>query len=97
MRARPTASIAGLGLDDGQHDLAPLGVGHADHRGVADGRVREQLGFDLGGIDVDAARDDEVRGAVGEEEVAVVVEVPDVAEREVVAADSSRSVLSGSL
>ena len=38
----------GCELDDRQHDLAPLGVGHADHRDVADGRMREQLGLDLG-------------------------------------------------
>ena len=77
---------SGLQLDDREHHLAPLGIGNADHRDVADGRMREQLGLDLRGIDVDAARDDEVRRAIGEEQVAVVVEIADVAEREVVAA-----------
>ena len=74
---------ARLRLDDGHHDLAPFVVGHADHADVADRRMAEQHRLDLGRIDVDAAADDEVRAAVGEEEVAVVVDVADVAEREV--------------
>ncbi len=45
--------------------------------------MAEQRGLDLGRIDVHAAGDDEVRAAVGEEEVAVVVDVADVAEGEV--------------
>ena len=46
----------------------------------------EQHVVDLGRVDVAAAEDDEVGAAVGEEEVAVVVDVPDVAQGEVVAA-----------
>ena len=45
----------------------------------------EQHRVDLGGIDVHAAGDDEVGGAVGEEEEAVLVDAADVAEGEVVA------------
>ncbi len=47
--------------------------------------MADQHRLDLGRIDVHAAADDEVRAAVGEEEVAVGVDVADVAEREVVA------------
>ena len=53
--------------------------------------------LDLGRIDVHAAADDEVRAAVGEEEVAVVVDVADVAEREVRRPGSAPSVFSGAL
>ena len=88
---------ARLRLDDGHHDLAPLVVGHADHADVADRGMAEQHRLDLGRIDVHAAGDDEVGAAVGEEEVAVVVDVADVAEREVVAAGRRPSVFSGAL
>ena len=50
-----------------------------------DGGVREQHRVDLPRVDVHAAGDDQVRGAVGEEEEAVVVEVAHVAEGEVLA------------
>ena len=46
----------------------------------------EEHGVDLGRVDVHAAGDDEVGGAVGEEEEAVVVDAADVAEGEEVAA-----------
>ena len=78
--------MPGVRLDRGDHDLAPFVVGDAHHTGIADRRVAEQHGLDLGRIDVHAAADDEVRAAIGEEEVAVVVDVADVAEGEVVAA-----------
>jgi hypothetical protein len=42
--------------------------------------VGEEHRLDLGRVDVDAAGDDEVGAAVGEEQPAVVVEVADVAE-----------------
>ena len=48
-------------------------------------RVVQQLGLDLGRVDVDAARDDHVDLAVAQEQVAVVVEVADVADGEEVA------------
>ena len=79
-------STPGVGLDRRHHDLAPLVVGDADDADVADRGMADQHRLDLGRIDVHAAADDEVRAAVGEEEVAVVVDVADVAEREVVAA-----------
>ena len=50
--------------------------GDVVHRGVPDQHV-----LDLARVDVHAARDDHVRHAVGEEQVALVVDVADVAER----------------
>ena len=52
----------------------------------------EQHGVDLGRVDVDAAGDDEVGGAVGEEQAALVVDVAHVAEGEVVAHVASSAV-----
>src|SRR5262245_7681988 len=76
---------AGLRLDHGNHDLAPIVVGDAHHADVAHCRMADEHRLDLGRVDVHAAADDEVGAAVGEEQVAVVVDVPDVAQREVVA------------
>ena len=45
-------------------------------------RVGEQRALDLGRVDVHAARDDHVGLAVAQEQVAVLVEVPDVADGE---------------
>ena len=47
---------AGLRLDDGDHDLAPLVVGNADDADVADRRMPDQHRLDLGRVDVDARR-----------------------------------------
>ena len=69
-------------LDDRLDLLAPVVVGDAEDRGVGDRGVREQHALDLGRIDVDAAGDDHVGLAVAEEQVAVVVEVADVADGE---------------
>ena len=70
-----------VGFDDGLDLLAVLVVREPEHRDVVDGRVGEQDVLDLLGVDVDAARVDRERLAVGEVDVAVVVEVADVAER----------------
>src|SRR5207248_8971987 len=70
-------------LHDGRDPLPPFLVGNADGGGVGDGRMLEQYGVDLRRVDVDAARDDEVGAAVGEEEIALVVETADVAQGEV--------------
>ena len=56
--------------------------GIAEHGDVGDRRVAGQLGLDLGRVDVDPAGDDHVALAVAEEEVAVRVEVADVADGE---------------
>jgi hypothetical protein len=44
--------------------------------------VLQQAGFDLGGIDVDPAGDDDLGLAIAQEAVALVVEVADVADGE---------------
>ena len=89
--SRSSAASAGArleargGLDDGLDLLAPVVVRDAEDGGVGDGGVGEQRGLDLGRVDVDAARDDHVDLAVAEEEVAVLVEIADVADGEEVA------------
>ena len=65
--------------------LAELLVGNAEHRAVAHARHLDQHRFDLGGIDVDAARDDHVALAVAQEDVAVGILVADVAHRHEIA------------
>ena len=51
-------------LDHGHHRLAPVRVQHAEHGDVADLQVGEELGLDLGRVDVHAAADDHVDLAV---------------------------------
>src|SRR6266545_5047781 len=70
------------GLDDGLDLLAPVLVRDAEHRDVADLRVGEEHPLDLARIDVHAPRDDHVDLAVAEEQVAVLVEIADVADGE---------------
>ncbi len=65
--------------DDRADLLAEPFVGHADDRGFGDVRVLVQRGFDLGGVDVLAAADDDVLQAVDDVEVAVGVETAEVA------------------
>ena len=72
----------GSGLDDRLDLLAHVVVGDAEHGDVGDLRVLEDLALDLGRIDVHAAGDDHVGLAVAEEQVAVLVEVADVADGE---------------
>ena len=78
-RSGPASSIDGL--DDGLDLLAELVVRDAEHGDVGDLRVRDQHVLGLLRVDVDAARDDHVGLAVGQVEVAVLVEVADVADR----------------
>ena len=63
----------------GHDDLAPFLVGYADDRSLQYGRVAGQDVFDLARVDVLATANDHVLGASGEGQVAVVVEVTDVA------------------
>src|ERR1700752_2308224 len=60
--------------DHDRHGLAPLLVGHADHRAVLDAGVLDQHVLDLAGRHVLAAAHDDVVGAALEEDVAVVVD-----------------------
>ena len=79
-RSAASSSVAaGSAHDRGQHPLAPLLVGHADHAGLDDVGVLVEDRLDLLGRDVLAAADDLVAGPPAEEQVAVLVEVPEVA------------------
>jgi MFS family permease len=59
---------------DGDHALAPLGIGHADHGRLGDAGVAEEHVLDLGRGDVLAAPDDGVVGAALDEQVAAGVQ-----------------------
>ena len=76
---------AGARLDGGVDALAPVVVGHAEDGGVLDLGVAVKHVLDLGGVDVDAARDDHVALAVADVDEPLVVEVRDVAHAEPVA------------
>ena len=73
--------LARLRLHDRVHALAPFVVGDAEHRDVEDRGVLVDHRLDLGRVDVDPAGDDHVLLAVADVEVALVVEVRDVADR----------------
>ena len=77
-----------VGHDDRGDDLAVLVVRQPDHRHLGDVRMADEDRFDLGRVDVRAAGDHEVLAPVDHVEVAVLVEIPDVAERrEITAVD----------
>ena len=73
--------------------LAHLFVGNADHRDVVNLRVCHEMALGFLRVDVHAARDDHVRLAIGEVEIALGVEVADVADREEIAAIRRRGLL----
>ena len=64
---------------EGHHFLAPVGVAPADHRHLEHRRVQQQRLLDLARVDVGAARDDHVLGAVLEREETVGIEGRQVA------------------
>ncbi|MNE23155.1 hypothetical protein D3C80_1163980 [compost metagenome] len=68
------------GLDHRHHPLAHLGTGRADHSGVGHLRMLDQQVLDLLRIDVHPARDDHEALAVGQEQIAVLVQPPDIAQ-----------------
>ena len=68
-------------LDERHHPLPHLVVGYADHGDVEHRRVQAEQVLDLLRIDVHAAADDHERLAVGQEQVAVLVDVAEVADR----------------
>src|SRR5688572_7783562 len=70
-----------VGLDDRVHAIAEIVAGQADHRARANTRVLVERGLDLRRIDVGAAGQDHVGLPVGQEQVAVGVHPPHVAER----------------
>ena len=78
---RGTGFVPVDGLHHGVHPLAHLGIGDAEHRDVVHLRVFDQQVLGFLRIDVHAARHDHERLAVGEEQVALVVEIAHVADR----------------
>ena len=78
--------------DDGFDLFAELVVRHADYGHVRDGGMHQQHTVDLGGVDVHAAPDDQLRAAPGEKQIPILVEVTVVAEREA-ATDARRGGL----
>jgi hypothetical protein len=67
---------------DSHRSLAEVGVVYAYDGDVVHGRVVEENVLRLPRIDVDAPADDQIPVAVGQVEVALVVEPADVADRE---------------
>src|SRR5262245_26324 len=63
------------------HRFSPPRIGHPEDGGFQDGRVFVEDFFDLGTVDVLAARDDHIFGAIDEENIALgmhVTEIPTV-------------------
>src|SRR3546814_10661876 len=87
LRRRRRTAVSGL--DEGRHALAEFGIGDTDHRTVRDAGKRDQRGYDLGRVDVDAARDDHVAEAVADKEEAGRVAIDEIA-RSKNAADPQR-------
>ncbi len=68
-----------FGNDEGHDGFAPVGVGDPDHGDLSDTVDVDDLGLDLGGVDVHASGDDHVVLAVEQVQEAVGVEPADVA------------------
>lgn len=64
----------GAQLDGGLHGLAPMVVGDAEDYALVHGRVLAQGVFHIHGIDVEAARDDQILQAVLEVQVALCID-----------------------
>ena len=71
---------AGAELDVGGGALAEDPVGHADRRGEGDARMERDAFFDRGGREILAAADDDVVGAADDAQVALGVELDEIAE-----------------
>src|SRR5437773_10520079 len=65
------ACWTGAWHDGGDDLLAELWVGEAEHGGLGHEWVAEQHLFDLAGVDVVAAGDDQLAGAAGDGEIAI--------------------------
>src|ERR1700676_3970280 len=74
-----TERDAGFQHDTRHDQLAPLGIGYAEYRGLANGRVFVEDSLDLAGIDVLAARDDHVLHAVQDVQIPFRILIADVA------------------
>jgi hypothetical protein len=67
---------------EGADALAPLGIAHADDGDLAHVRMRFERLLDLGGVHVDAARDDHVALPTFEEITAASIFAGEIADRE---------------
>src|SRR5229473_4595334 len=65
--------------DKGLHRLAAVGIGNADYDRFGDSRVRVNRTLYIGRIDIVAAGDDHVLEAIDDEQIAVLVEVANIA------------------
>ena len=78
-----SASLTALGAlardADGDADLAPDRIGHAEHRDLADRGMGQDLLLDLARIDVGAAGDVHVGGAAGDVDKTFLVHVAEIA------------------
>ena len=60
------------------HAAAPLAVGEPDDDDIGDAVVFDERAFHFGGKDIGPAGDDHVAAAIGDVEIAVVIEMTDV-------------------
>src|ERR1700738_1664266 len=65
--------------DNGLARLAAIGIGNADYDCLGDSRMGINRAFNVGGIDIVAAGDDHVLEAIDDEQIAVLVEIADIA------------------
>ena len=70
---------AGLRLDNRHQRLAEFRVGNAEHGAVVHAGHGMQHRLDLGRVDVDAAGNHHVALAVADEDIAVGIDVADIA------------------
>src|SRR5260370_33938324 len=78
-------------LDDNRlHRLAPLLVGHADHRDIGDRGMAEERALHFRRIDVLATRDDHVLDAIINVEITILVAVAGIPGMEPTVADGPR-------
>ena len=66
-------------LDIGTEPFAKLVIGYAEHRTITNPGHADQHALDLGGIDIDAAGDHHVALAVANKDIAIGVDIADVA------------------
>src|SRR5262245_48481385 len=87
---RLRADNLGPELNEGLHDLGTYLVGHADDTDHGDGGMAHQAFLDLARADAIAARGDDVVVAALEEDVAILVDAPEVAGQQPVAGELLR-------
>src|SRR5579859_4142243 len=65
--------------DESFRHLALIGVGHTDHHRLGYGRMLVEGFLDHAGIDIVAAGDDQILDAVDQEDIAVLIDIADIA------------------